>query len=211
MDNYFSGNESERMRWVAFSFFTAFAVGVMALLSSMFTSTLFSLLFTVVFDVFYVWFAFRLINDAHQFQVIEPALESEPTEEPALPEEIEKQVADTASVSFSSAPATLERDIRQWVAGKGFTEKGITVNQLASKLCTNRNYLSTYINTYKNKTFREWINELRIEETKILMRQYPDMTINEIALQMGFTDKSLFIRRFTELTGKSPKEWKMKG
>jgi AraC-like DNA-binding protein len=45
-------------------------------------------------------------------------------------------------------------------------------------------------------TFREWINQLRIEEAKNLLRQYPDKTINEIAQLTGFSDKSNFIRLF---------------
>ncbi|GHT58163.1 hypothetical protein AGMMS50239_02150 [Bacteroidia bacterium] len=77
MDNYFSDMEAGRLHWVAFSFFAALAIGVMALLSSLFMSTLVALLFAVVFDIFYVYFAFRFVNYAHQFHAIERAMADE--------------------------------------------------------------------------------------------------------------------------------------
>ncbi|MDR2562698.1 MAG: hypothetical protein LBC98_02005, partial [Prevotellaceae bacterium] len=73
MDNYFSDEEAGRLRWIAYSFCAALAVGIMALLSSLFMSTLVALLFAVVFNIFYSYFAIRFINYAHQFQSIERA------------------------------------------------------------------------------------------------------------------------------------------
>ena len=104
--------------------------------------------------------------------------------------------------------AVLEQKIEHWVAGKGFTEQGITIHSLATKLITNNKYLSTYINTYKKQTFREWMNELRIEEAKILLLQYPQMPLTEIASRAGFLDKSHFLRQFKKQTGISPTNWK---
>jgi len=209
MDNYFSDNEVERMRWVAFLFFAALTIGVMALVSVIFHDIFVALLFTLALDVFYVWFAFRFVNYTYWFHTIEPALNNELKETPVLPEVEKTVVANPATETFPSAVfATLEEQIEQWVAGRKFVDKGITIDKLSLEFYTNRNYLSTYINTYKGKTFREWINELRIEEAKILMRQYPDMIVNEVAIQVGFTDKSHFIRNFTKQTGKSPKKWK---
>jgi AraC-like DNA-binding protein len=214
MDNYFSDMEAGRLHWVAFSFFAALAIGVMALLSSLFMSTPVALLFAVVFDGFYIFFAIRFINYASLFHIIERALDDEtpapiaetpcmtslPPNDPASGSEISGMHDDTL--------ALLEKRIEEWIADKGFTKRGITIDALSTRLGTNSKYLSTYINTRKKQTFREWINSLRIEEAKILLLQHPETTGNEITRQSGFSDRSHFLRQFKKRTGVSPTEWK---
>ena len=206
MDNYFSDLEAVRLHWVTFSFFAALFIGLTALLSVVSMSTLVGLLFTILFDVFYLWFAIRLINYPFLFRIMEAAMAEEITSP-----EIEKTVTDSRTEMLASPVfIALEGRIEQWIVAKGFIEKGITIDILASKLLTNRNYLSTCINNGRKQTFREWINELRIEEAKTLINQHPEMTVNEIAFQVGYTDKSHLIRQFTKQTGASFKSWKQK-
>ncbi|MDR0749975.1 MAG: helix-turn-helix domain-containing protein [Tannerellaceae bacterium] len=206
MDNYYSGEEAGRLRWVALSFFAALAVGIMALLSALFMSIPVALLYAVVFDAFYLFFAVRFINYPHQFRVIEQAMDDEPekTGFSLNGESAARNGAKTAHTAF----AALEKQIEHWVAGKGFTEQGITLGALAARLHTNNKYLSTYINTRKKQTFREWINKLRIEEAQSLLLQYPGMKINEIAHKTGFLDKSHFLRQFKKQNKQSPTAWR---
>jgi AraC-like DNA-binding protein len=197
MDNYYSGEEAEHFRWVSVSFFAALAIGVLALLSALFMSELGALLFSVALIAFYLTFAIRFLNYPFVFRYLEPAIDSEAPDDPGMPES-PKPVADD----------TLESRIEQWVAEKGFTEKGVTLDTLTSRLFTNHKYLSVYINTRKKQTFREWINHLRIEEAQTLLRQHPDMTVNEIARRTGFSDKSNFTRQFKKQTTLSPTDWR---
>ena len=200
MDNYYSDEEAGRLRWVVFSFFASLSIGIMALLTSVFISILTTLIFTIVFDIFYTYFAIRFLNYPHLFQtVIEQAMENE------MPE---TEQTDNSVKTAAGAFALLEKRIEPWVANKGFTETGITIDVLAAKLTTNHKYLSTYINTYKKQTFRKWINELRIEEAKIILLQEQETTLTEIAHRTGYSDKSHFLRQFKEQTGISPTEWR---
>ena len=48
---------------------------------------------------------------------------------------------------------------------KGFTKTGLKADSLAKELGTNSNYLSKVIKIKYDKTFREYINDLRIEHT----------------------------------------------
>jgi AraC-like DNA-binding protein len=200
MENYYSSGETRRLRWIVRSFCAALTIGVTALLSSMFVSTIVVLLFTIVFDVFYTFFAVRFLNYPHLFQtVIEQTVVNETPEEPKL---------DLGTKSGNDAFALLEKRIELWVADKGFTERGITIDLLSSKLITNSKYLSIYINTHKKQTFRKWINKLRIEEAKLLMLQEPKTSLTEISLRAGFSEKSHFFRQFKEQIGVSPTEWR---
>jgi AraC-like DNA-binding protein len=206
MDNYYSDEEAGRLHWVAFSFFAALAIGVMALLSAVFMSTLVALLYAILFDVFYLFFAIRFINYPHQFQVIEQAMDDAPekTAAPANEEPAARNDTKTEHTAF----ATLEKQIERWVTNKGFTEQRITIDTLAAQLHTNHKYLSSYINIHKGQTFREWINALRIEEAQNMLLQYPGMKINEIAGKTGFLDKSHFLRQFKKQNKQSPTAWR---
>jgi AraC-like DNA-binding protein len=205
MDNYFSDMEAGRLHWLAFSFFAALAVGVMALLSALFMSDVLILSFTVVLDVFYTFFAIRFVDYAHQFHTIEHAMDSGDTEETVQPD---VQSGAEMLQNEGEAFVLLEKRMEEWIAGKGFTEQGITVSILATRLCTNSKYLSVYINTRKRQTFREWINELRIGEAKNILLQCPEMTVNEIAHRCGCSNRSSFLRLFKKHAGVSTTEWK---
>jgi AraC-like DNA-binding protein len=204
MDNYFSDEEDGRLRWIAYSFYAALAIGIMALLSSLFMSTLVALLFSVVCNVFYIYFTVRFINYAHQFQSIERAMDDVPT--PAETQCIASLPAPDNEITgmHDNTFALLEKRIGEWIDGKGFVERGITIDALSARLCTNRKYLSAYINTCKQQTFREWINALRIEEAKTLLRERPEMTVREIAARTGFATESHFGQQFRTCTGFSP-------
>lgn len=212
MDNYFSDMEIGRLHWIIFSFFTALAVGVMALLSSIFMSTLVAMLFAVIFNIFYIFFAVRFINYAYQFQYIEHAMNdktSEGTEIQCIMPLPKETVANNKITKIhGNTFSQLEKRLDEWVAGKGFTKPGITIDTLATQFGSNSKYISVYINTYKHQTFRNWINELRIGEAKILLLKHPEMTINEIAFQIGFSDKSHFLKQFKKQTNISTSDWK---
>jgi len=129
-------------------------------------------------------------------------------EESTVLAEIEESAADKDKIVKSDAFLLLEKRVEEWVAAKHFTEKGITIDTLVPRFYTNRYYLSSYINIHQGKSFREWINQLRIEEAQNLLRQYPEMTVTEIASKVGFSDKTNFRRHFIALTGFNPQDWR---
>jgi len=200
MDNYFADQETQRLQWVAFSFYAALVIGVMALLSAIFMYPLGSLVFSVVLIFFYTYFAIRLINYVYLFPSIETVLEE-------VSEEGDGKLTEPDGFALEIY-SVIDEKLQVWVAEKQFTEKGITLDYLARKLYTNRKYLSSYFNVHKKMTFRDWINRLRIQEAQHLLRSNPGMTMNEAALQTGFTDRSNFRRQFTRQTGLSPATWR---
>lgn len=56
---------------------------------------------------------------------------------------------------------------------------------------------------------KEYISELKIKRANLLL-SYPDITVTEIAEDLGFTDVSYFIRFYKKQTGKSPGKLKNK-
>ncbi|MDR1644777.1 MAG: helix-turn-helix domain-containing protein [Tannerellaceae bacterium] len=197
MHNFFADEQERHLHWVVFSFCAALVIGVLALLSALFMSHTGALLFSIVLAAFYAYFAVRFLRYGYSFRVIEPAME-----------DVEPAPCEDADAVYPAAFASIETKITQWVANEGFTQQGITLDKLAAELYTNRSYLSCYINKYHKQTFREWINELRIEEAQKLLRQHPEMSIHEIALHTGFANKSNFGRQFLKQTDLTPGKWR---
>jgi AraC-like DNA-binding protein len=197
MHNFFADEQERHLRWVVFSFCAALGIGVLALLSALFMSYPGALLFSLVLACFYALFAVRFLRYGFRFRIIEPALE-----------EVGAVSGDEAEAAYPAAFASIETKISQWVAGKGFTQEGVTLDRLAAELYTNRCYLSSYINKCRKQTFREWINELRIEEAQKQMLRHPEKSIQEIALCTGFANKSNFGRQFLRQTGLTPGKWR---
>ena len=48
---------------------------------------------------------------------------------------------------------------------------------------------------------------MRIEHSKKLMLEQPDMYLEEVALRSGFASDSQFIKKFREMVGVSPRVW----
>lgn len=91
---------------------------------------------------------------------------------------------------------------------KGYLIQGLTIKELAETLHTNRTYLSVYINTSLNTTFRDWITQLRIDYAKQRMANHPDQKITEIAEASGFLSQSHFMKTFKDKEGCSPAKWR---
>jgi hypothetical protein len=77
MDNFFADGQDRWMRWVVFAFYAALTIGVLAILSALFTTPLVALLFSCVLACFYTYFAICFLCYGYRFQTIEAALDDE--------------------------------------------------------------------------------------------------------------------------------------
>ena len=57
--------------------------------------------------------------------------------------------------------------------------------------------------------FSTWRNELRINEACILWKKYPEISIMDMSLRIGYTDNGNFCRDFKKMVGTTPKEYCM--
>ena len=102
----------------------------------------------------------------------------------------------------------MEQDIKEWISQGNYVRSGITITSVAAELNTNRTYLSNYINKMYDCPFRDWVNKLRIERAKELMKADP-LKVNETILEeVGYSSRSHFIRVFTDIVGTSPSDWR---
>lgn len=117
-------------------------------------------------------------------------------------EEEEKTVEETAREQELRAKLDAWMDEK-----KPYLNKDFCLVQLMEVLPMNRTYLSKFINTEYGCSFYQYVTNYRIEEAKRLMKENPDMKLQDVAEKCGFSSPTVFGRTFRRETGMTPKEW----
>ena len=91
---------------------------------------------------------------------------------------------------------------------KLYLNSELKLNDVADALNTNRNLISSCINSQQGISFSQFVNGYRVEYAKDLIRHKPDMKIFEVWMQSGFSTETSFFRTFKAVTGMTPTEWK---
>ncbi len=72
--------------------------------------------------------------------------------------------------------------------------------------------VSQIFNRHLHKGFNDFVNKFRVEDAKIKLadRSYQHLTLEGIALEVGFASRSTFLRAFKKVTEMSPSNYKQK-
>lgn len=79
----------------------------------------------------------------------------------------------------------------------------LTLDQVAAQVFLSKSYFCRILKSELGCTFTEYVNHLRVERGKTLLRS-TRKSVAEIALEVGFGDQSYFTRIFKRQTGCSP-------
>ncbi len=85
----------------------------------------------------------------------------------------------------------------------------LSAKEVAAHFFISPVYLGRVIQQASGGTFKQYVNRLKMEEAKKLLRS-SNQLIYEIAEEIGFKDSKYFISRFTEEVGMSPAEYRKK-
>ena len=122
-------------------------------------------------------------------------------------ENVQKDKTEDLGIPENVIKEILEK-IEQFEKNKEFTNSGLTIAELSKKFQTNTRYLSKIINQYKNKSFSNYINDLRIEfvinELKNNNNKFRKYTIKAISNDIGFKSTQVFSKLFYKKTGIYP-------
>lgn len=93
---------------------------------------------------------------------------------------------------------------------KNYLNSNLSLESVAEKLNINKSYLSRIINSELEKSFTDYVNELRVEEAKFYMTnpEFKNYTLISIGLEAGFNSKSAFNTAFKKFTGMTPSQYK---
>ena len=129
-----------------------------------------------------------------------------------------KQKLDPENDKVNERPKTAVTDknwevlalLQDFEKGNKFTQKGLTVSQLAEELNIGPSELSRIINEHKGVNFSKYLSGLRIDYiTKLLFedRKYLEYKIEALALECGIASRQNFSDLFTEINGMRPKDF----
>lgn len=85
--------------------------------------------------------------------------------------------------------------------------KNLTLDDVANHVHLNPAYFSTLFKQSTGSSFKEYLNMVRVEESKRLLAN-TDYSIIDIALATGFEDQSYFSKVFKKYTGLTPKQYR---
>jgi AraC-like DNA-binding protein len=163
-------------------------------------------LFIALLTGLYVYYAIlkKRVKDRHQFLSQKKLLED--TIENMKTQYTEENAAVPFAISEKAEHAILDK-LTAFETSELFTDQELSLKSLAKHLDTNTKYLSEIINSQKNKNFKTYINELRINHIVNKLKSSPEYRqykTSHLANEAGFTSRSSFTIVFKSVTGLSP-------
>jgi len=114
----------------------------------------------------------------------------------------------------SSVPEDIRIDIlnklEKFESSDRFLDKDLDMSSLAQELETNTSYLSVIINTYKEKTFPNYLKDLRVEKAIRILNNDPSLlkfSNQGLAEVFGFKTSESFSKAFYKNTGVYPSKF----
>lgn len=90
---------------------------------------------------------------------------------------------------------------------KPYLDPSFCMNDMATKVYSNKLYLSRTINLLSGRNFRQFVNYHRIQYAIALFKKDPKLKVGEVAEMSGFNSGVSFNMAFKVNTGKTPSEW----
>jgi AraC-like DNA-binding protein len=133
---------------------------------------------------------------------------SKPWIEEAAKETVEDETVTDTKETPTGSNAEYRATLEEWMTReKPYTNPEFRLMDLRQVLPLNRTYLSQLINAEYGCNFYQFVTRYRIEDAKQLLTDHPDMKMQDIAEQCGFSSPTVFARIFARETGQTPSEW----
>ena len=191
IDNYYSTGPD--IRWIKLLIWVSLCISISTLIS--FYLTEIHLIYYLMLPIVYAYLVFKIVNFApKKIDIIRKKNES-------LLVKPEKPAPKKPSRDITEK---LEPLVNRWVENKGFCKADITIKDVAAEMGTNHSYLSQYINGTLEMTFQQWLNNLRIEESKIILIENRNLSIEEVGAAVGIPQSYNFSKWFKQRTEMTP-------
>lgn len=87
--------------------------------------------------------------------------------------------------------------------------EALTVSDIAEHFFITPSHLSHFFKKRSGKSVIQYLNEVRILKAKLYLEQY-DMSVGEIAGAVGFGDINYFSRKFRQICGETPTNYRLR-
>ena len=182
------------IRWIRFLIWITLSLSVCTVMSYYFPAI--HLVFDIVAPAIYVYMTLKIVNFA--------------------PRKIDSMRGGNLTMVKKPKEKKVKADIAEkigpkvdeWVRDKKFCRPDLTIKDVAMDIGTNHYYLSQYLNNVLGVTFQMWLNTLRIEESKVILRSGEKILIEEVGARVGIPQNYNFSRWFKIVTDMTPYQYK---
>ena len=195
-ENYFSNNKNHFIRWLKVSHWLFYGMLILGVISIR-TGALINWLVQFYVVGMNLYILVNIINYASEYETLMKA----------NCDEEEKEEEETGKSPKKAFIETLRPRVTEWIQEKSYLQEQFTIDDLATRLYTNKTYLSTFIKEEFGMNFSSWIASLRLEEAKKMMSEHPDARLKDIAYNVGFSSLPYFSSVFAKSEGVTPSVW----
>lgn len=206
IQDHYDEEYERHLHWARNGFYAALAVGVSAILSLAFPDSAYNI-FMCCYMAFYLWFAGRFINYVVGLNYYLPAVREsaggfaapEPDAEP-----------ETVAADFAGAEDLKERlkaALDEYVSAKDYLDPDKDRNYIMERGGVDQRFFRWYFQNVLGQDFRVWRAGLRIEEAKRVIQTTPDVSMNALAIKLGFGTSQNFYHHFKKIVGQTPTEF----
>ncbi len=124
-------------------------------------------------------------------------------------QELVQQLEDTKSErAANNMKALYERIEKVMAEDELYLNPELDIRMLAEAAFSSRSIVSACINTMTGKTFRQWLSEYRLTLFEQMLKENPDVSIDDLMLRCGYKDQSTFRRQFKAAYGMTAGEYR---
>ena len=121
-----------------------------------------------------------------------------------------RKKADSGRFLTSTRLSIMDREVQ--IACKyiesHYNDLELSVESMCEKLVTGPAFLEALFAKELGMSVSEFLSQVRINRAKSILNKKPEIETDEIALDVGFTDKNLFLQKFKEITGVTLEEYR---
>ncbi|MFD0957795.1 helix-turn-helix domain-containing protein [Paenibacillus chungangensis] len=90
---------------------------------------------------------------------------------------------------------------------RSYGDAGLSLLSMADELQMSETYLSQFFKEQTGVTFSEYVNNLRMEQARMLLRE-TDLPIHEVTERIGYQSSNTFCRAFKRINGVTPTKYR---
>ena len=209
LQNYYDRDTDDLLRWMKLSILVLMVMAMMVPLLIFVQST-----GLAIFAILFFIGIFFLVDSFCGYAVSSAPTKVIAAEENESQEDEERQIVDKELTTTNSAKELtadvlqhVEEAVDRWIEKGGYRQSGISMPAAAEAIGVPRYLLSAWLKKDQNCTYASWMNKLRIDEAKRILKENPEWNNEAVAQHCGFSDRSYFQKKFKESMGMTPAQY----
>lgn len=207
LEAMFEDDMMTRITWVKYFFYSAFAIGIIALAVSFDPSPYLFTAFSIMVPVYYTGAEMCLSNyvSTSSFIVRSSNVNADAEEADAM---LCKESATHVHSGNEEEMESVKNAITLWMDNKEYVKNDITVDEIIAGMGLKKAAFNAYFTNILHTQFRSWRSELRIQEAMNIIQHNSSIATGDLMDMVGYNDRSNFYKHFHQYAGMSVNDYR---